>query len=67
VGAVHDGDSRRRHGQQRWLAELRPRVFYDITNPTWFVPTGLQRNGDSVSLTFKRWWVVVLWLDQEDE
>jgi hypothetical protein len=54
VGAVCDDGSWWCHGWQRWLTGLGPRAFYSSPNPRWFVPTVSQRDGDSVSLTFKR-------------
>jgi hypothetical protein len=54
VGAARDGGSRWCHGQQRWLTGLGPRACYGSPNAIWFVPTVLQRDDDSVSLTFER-------------
>jgi hypothetical protein len=54
VKAVRDGGSRWRHGRQQWLVGLGPRACYSSPNPTWFVPTVSQQDGDFVSLTFKR-------------
>jgi hypothetical protein len=54
VGAARDGGSRWLHGWQWWLARLGPRARYGSPNPTRFVPMVSQRDGDSVSLSFKR-------------
>jgi hypothetical protein len=53
VGAACDSGSRLCHGRQRWIAGLGPRACYGSPNPTRFVPMVSQRDGDSVSLTFK--------------
>jgi hypothetical protein len=42
-------------GTRRWLTGLGPRARYGSPNPTWFIPTVSQQDGDSISLTFKRW------------
>jgi hypothetical protein len=57
--AAHDGGSWLCHGQQRWLARLRPCARYGSANSARFAPTGSQQDGDSILLTLKQRWAAV--------